>query len=260
MLAVMSTRALGILAVVALTGCPAVMKQLGGPGGVQAPPPPRIVVAEVRLARMPSKENIARYLCPQVAPTPFLCQALGRSPTAAELAFVFELRLDVTNSASIPLPMVEALTAFTAFPAEQGAQNLGAVCLAMCDDPATCPPPGADACTGGGPSIKTKEDFAMAAASFLVNVAAGQASLDNLRIKTIPAGATTQVVIQLQLDPVQLLGLVNRFAQDAIAQVKRGKVPSFTIPYSVEGSVWVRVEGFGKLSAAFGPYANQWTL
>ena len=234
------------------------MNTLGGPA-IKPPDPPRIVVAEVRLARMPSKEMVAKYLCPQVAPG-LLCQALGRAPTAAELAFVFEMRLDVTNVASIPLPMVEALTAFTAFPGAQGAQNLGAVCLSMCEDPATCPPPGADACQGGGPQIRTMNDFAGAAANFLLNVATGQASLDNLRIKTIPAGQTVQVIIQLQLDPIQLLSLVNRFAQDAMAQVKRAQVPSFTIPYAVEGSVWVKVEGFGKIAAAFGPYNNQWTL
>jgi hypothetical protein len=59
---------------------------------------------------------------------------------------------------------------------------------------------------------------------------------------------------------VQLLGLVSQFATDAMAQVKRAQVPTFTIPYAVEGSVWVSVQGFGKIAAPFGPYKNQWTL
>ena len=222
---------------------------------IEHPVPPRITVAGVALVSSPTKENIARALCPRVAPAP-VCMLLG-APGAID--FVFDLQLDVANDNAMPLPMVEALAAFTAFPGTATTQNLGAVCLSMCDQPTSCAPR-ADACMTSGPSIRTLRDFASASAGFLFAVATGQAHLDNLRIKTIPAHGSARVTIALQLDPQQVLTLLTTVAQDAIAQIKQGQSPTFALPYQIEGSVWVEVQSFGKFAAAFGPYRNQWTI
>jgi hypothetical protein len=42
--------------------------------------------------------------------------------------------------------------------------------------------------------------------------------------------------------------------------VKQGKVPRFAIPYSLDGSVWVNVENFGKIAASFGPVSGQFNF
>jgi hypothetical protein len=236
----------------AATGC-ATLGQLES--SVAHPVAPRITVAGVALVSAPSKEMVARALCPRVAPAA-ICLLLG---APANIDFVFDVQLDIANDNSIPLPMVEALAAFTAFPGGASTQNLGAVCLSMCNDPASCPPR-ADACSAGGPSIRTLRDFASATAGFLVAVATGQAHLDNLRIKTIPAHGSSRVTIELQLDPQQIVTLLATLAQDAIAQIKSGQPPAFAIPYQIEGSVWLDVQSFGKLAAAFGPYRNEWAI
>lgn len=217
-----------------------------------------MVVVEVGLASHPGAQIVARALCPQIAPAP-VCMILGGRPSAAELRIGFAVQIDVTNENAIPLPLVEALVAFTAFPGAQGAQNLGAVCLSMCDDPNNCPPR-SDACTAGGPEIRTVNDFAGAAAGFLIAVAAGQERFENLRVKTLPANGTTRVTVALELDPMQVVSLLARLGADAIEQVKRGSIPRFVIPYQVEGSAWVSVARLGKIAAGFGPFSGQWEI
>lgn len=226
--------------------------------GTPVPRAPRIVVAEVGLAGHPSAEIVARALCPQIAPVP-VCLILGGAPSRAQLAITFAVQLDVTNENAIALPLVEALVAFTAFPGATGGQNLGAVCLSFCNDPATCPP-AADACTAGGPEIRTVNDFAAASAGFLLAVATGQERMENLKIRTLAPNATTRVTVSLMLDPMQVVTLLARLGTDAVAQVKRGRVPEFVIPWQVEGSAWVAVERLGKIAAGFGPVQGAWRI
>jgi hypothetical protein len=250
-------RRLAWLALLSLTSC-AALQQVASSGAITPPRPPRILVVEVGLAGHPSAEIVARAICPRIAPMP-VCFVLGSTPSPAQLKISFALQLDVTNENSFALPLIEALVAFTAFPGAQGTQNLGAVCLTFCNDPGGCPVP-PDACTGGGPEIRTINDFAMATAGFLVAVAAGQERVENLKIKTLAPNGTTRVTVALELDPQQVLALLVTLGSDAIAQVKRGQVPRFVIPYQVEGSAWVTVERFGKIAAGFGPFAGQWEI
>jgi hypothetical protein len=245
--------------VVALASC-AQLPSLAGPGTTPAPPPapPKILVAGVGLAAHPGPDLIARALCPRIAPR-LVCLALGGMPTPAELKIGFAIDLDITNPNAIPLPLVEALVAFTVYPGQQGASNLGAVCLSFCDDAASCQPR-ADACTASGPQIRTMNDFAAASAGFLLATAAGRASPDDLKIKTIGPNQTMRVTVALELDPMQVVAIMSRFAGAAIDQVKQGQVPRFDLPYSLEGSAWVTVQGFGKIAAGFGPLQGVWEL
>src|SRR5262249_38303001 len=161
-----------------------------------------------------------------------VCMVLGGP---GQLIFAFDVNLDLTNPNDIPLPVVEALVAFTAYPGQNGAR-LGAVCLQMCEDPRACPQGQPGACgTGGRPRIRTANDCAGAAAGFLVNVATGQARLDNLRLRTIPAGGTVRVTFRLEVNAPQLLDLAVKFASAAMSAIERGNAPQLSIPYSLEG-------------------------
>jgi hypothetical protein len=242
---------------VALVAC-AQLQNLAGSTGAKPPDPPKFVIASVGLANHPGPDTVARALCPRVAPG-LVCAALGGAPSPAELRIGFAVQLDVTNPNTIPLPLVEALVAFTAYPGPSGANNLGAVCLSFCDQGANCPMR-PDACTGGGPQIRTIDDFKAAAAGFLVAAATGQVSPDNLKIRTLAPNQTTRVTVALELDPEQVVALIARFATTALDQVKHGSVPKFEIPYSIEGSAWVTVQGFGKIAAGFGPVQGVWVL
>jgi hypothetical protein len=246
---------------IVFSGCNNLLNQLqgpgGGPAGVNAPKPPTVTVANVQLVQHPSAELMARALCPEVAPTPFLCQALGATPTDDQLRFTFDVQLDITNPNNIPLPVVEALAAFTAFPGAQ-ADNLGAVCISLCQDGQSCTP-APDACQGGT-TIKTAQDFTRAAVGFLFAVATGQTRIDELKIKTIDPNGHVRADFQLGLNPRMVMDLVKRLGTDAIAQVKQAKIPQLAIPYSIEGSVWVNVQSYGKIGAGYGPVAGNWQI
>jgi hypothetical protein len=248
-------RSLSLIALLLIAGCPELSQlNLGGP----APKPPRIVVSGVTLAGHPGPDVIARALCPRIAPAP-VCMILGGMPSPYELRITFALGLDVTNDNAFPLPLVDALVAFTAYPQATGGQRLGAVCLSFCNSDGPCPA-AAGACTSGGPGIRTMNDFAGAAVGFLAAVATGQEAVGNLKIRTIAAGATAHVTVALQLEPMQILALMEQFAGTALDSVKRGQTPSFQIPYAVEGTAWVTVEHFGKIAAGFGPVQGAWSF
>lgn len=235
------------------------LNQLNGAATAAAAAPaltaPRIDVANVALVTRPSNVELGRALCPRVT-SPAICMLLG---APSNVQFVFALQLTVHNDNAVPLPVVEALTAFTAYPGQSGGQNLGTVCLSMCNDPNACQPH-PNACATTAPQIRTLQDFGGAAVGFLIAVATGQARFDNLRIKTIPAHGASTFSISLALEPNQLLTLIQRFGSDAIAMIKRGQAPQLSIPYRVEGSVWMDVANFGRLAAPFGPYNNSWAI
>ena len=228
------------------------------PGG--QPPTPHVSVAEVRLVRAPTAQMMAGYYCARVAPNPLLCLAFGGVPSREQMTFAFDVGLDVENVAEVPLPVVSALVAFTAYPDARGQQNLGAACITMCDDPATCPQDTTTSCESSEPEIRDLSDFGRAAAGFLLAVATGEERLENLRIRTIAPRSTARVSVRLQLDPEQVLGLVRQLATESLQAISSGRRTTFTIPYQVEGSIWLTVEHFGRFAASFPTYRGEWVI
>ncbi len=256
----MKTLALALALALSTSGC-AQLAQFTDTLGPTRPIPLNVQLRGANLVHHPSDETLAMYLCPMVAGT-LICRALGPVPTADRVKFVFDVVLDVQNPNPMPLPAVEALVGFTAWPdAPRQQSKVGAVCVALCPANEWCGPPPADGCSGGNePMIKTREDFAYAAAGFLIATATGQVKPSDLRVRTIPANETVQVKIRLELPPEQFARFILSMSREAIDQVKRARIPSFAIPYMLEGSFWIRVENFGKIGSAFGPIKSDWRL
>lgn len=244
---------------VALAGCAGFQFPMSSSNAASRPVPPNISVASVTLAHAPSNNAIGRTLCDR-ATSSFACNLLGPRPSAADMKFVFDVELDIENTNRIPLPVTSALAAFTAFPEASGQQNLGAVCMSLCEDPASCPQTATNACESTEPEIRDVHDFANAAANLLVAVAMGRDSLSNLRIRTVAPGAHTRVVFRLELNPEQVLGLVQQVATDAVPQLIAGQDVALTIPYQIEGSIWITVEHFGRFAVNIPAYRNSWTI
>src|SRR5262249_55149431 len=159
----------------------------------------------------------------------YVCAAtIGAAPDPRQMRFAFNVQLDVANDSEVPLPAVEALAAFTAYPQAQGQRNLGAVCMSLCDSGASCQQQAANACSSTEPPTPSMRDFAQGAAGFLFAVATGQESIDNLRIRTIAAHAQTRVVFQLELDTPAVLALIQTLGQDELSQIREGRVPQFS--------------------------------
>lgn len=219
---------------------------------------PDVSIAAVRLADAPSNKTMASYYCAQYL-GPLICRVFGPVPDVDELGFAFDVELELDNPNPIPLPLVQSLFAFTAFPGEEKAANLGTACLSFCEDPEHCEQD-ASACVADDPQVRDARDFAEAASGFLYSVAAGERRFQDLRVRTVPPNDRTRVVVRLGIDPTQMVELIRGVAEGDIARIKRGELPSLAVPFRLEGTSWVAVEGFGRLAAPFGPTNGEWSL
>ncbi len=220
--------------------------------------PPKVSIASVRMAEMPSSRDLASYYCAQYL-GPLICRPFGPVPKPSDIHFAFDVELALANASKVPLPLVQTLFAFTAFPEAQDVQNLGAVCLTFCEDPNNCRQD-ANACRSDEPEIRDIRDFANAATGFLLSTALGERKLSDLRVRTVPPNDQMKMVVRLGLDPVQMVGLIRQLGKGELERIKKGQVPEFTIPYKIEGTAWVSVESLGRLATGFGPAAGQWRL
>ncbi|MEM1416571.1 MAG: hypothetical protein AAGH15_16790 [Myxococcota bacterium] len=221
---------------------------------------PNVSLSGVRLARAPSAEAIARVYCSERFPE-LVCQFLGPLPTLEEKQFMFDVELEIGNPNPVAIPVASALFGFTAFPDDpSGAETLGSLCLTLCEDQTTCTQR-ADACQSNQPDIRTPEDFALAAVGFLSSVALGERRFEDLRVQTVPAGTSTRIVVRLGVDPEQMIRLLIRVFRGALDEARQQRrVPQIAVPYRIEGTVFVEVEGFGRFAAGFGPVDGSFTL
>ncbi|MFO0649812.1 MAG: hypothetical protein U0326_26575 [Polyangiales bacterium] len=225
----------------------------GGAGGgaLGRPNPPTLLHTDVRLTERPTEQQLAAYYCSQAVNVPAIispCRVFGAIPTRDSLRFTFAVDLTLRNDNRIPLPTAEALLAFTAYPQAAGQHNLGALCVSLRNEDQVTDLP--DGCRDRGDNIRTMADFGGAAARFLFNVATGQTRVQDVRIRTIPPGGEIHVVVSLGLDPESTVGLIRTMSESSIQGLQRGQQPHFTIPYQLEGSLWIEVQNFGRFAVA----------
>lgn len=259
---------LTLLALAPLQGC-AVVEQLVGSGIIN---PPKVTFLGADLVRAPSQLDLSAYYCPRVVQgTPalgiaadFVCNRLfGKAPPADQMQVGFDLRFDVANPNQIPLPLSEILTALTVFPG-QNQQNLGAVCLSLCD-------PGDAACVGGASSrgcekapgdVKSLADFPQAALNVLVAQGIGAAGGKPLgfALPKVLANANLPVTARLALTPQALLPAMEELAKRSVNALKGGKTVAFEIPYKMEGTIFASGGSLGRVAAGFGPVESTWPI
>lgn len=232
------------------------------PTGPVAVPKPEIRVSAVTLEAHPSNKMLASFYCGQYVNglAALGCKVFGSLPQKPDMRFTFSVTLTAKNPATVPMPVVSALVAFTAYPEAQGGQNLGAVCVTMCEDPMSCPQSD-DACASTTPEIRGMNDFAGAAAGFLVNAAlTGGSNVDAMRMPMVPPGGELPFKASLSLNVDQMLTLIKTLGADVMGDLKAGRIPTFEIPWAVEGSAWVTIEGFGRIGAPFPRQTGAWQL
>ncbi len=229
------------------------------PASAIKPKPPVVTVSNVALVQYPNNNILARYYCPKVAPS-LLCRVFGSVPGPAELRFIFDVTLNVVNPNEIPLPAVEAMVALTTYPGSQSQSNVGAVCVALCPEGERCGPPPQNGCQSNEPEIRSMNDFAAASVGFLTNVALGTVNPSDVKVRIIEPGQAIDITTRFEINPQAMLALLGNVAGDGIASIKKAKVPEFTVPYQIEGSVWVKLENFGRFAAGFGPTSGEWAL
>ena len=260
------------LSVGSLAGC-AMLDNLPNlsnvPGGnaAAALKPPGITYQGAALVQSPSHKMLAAYYCPEVANLPLgssaaVCRGFfGPRPAPEQLTFAFDLRFRISNPNKVPVPLASILTAATVFPAATH-QALGAVCTQLC--PEGQPGCGADpnACQASSRDIRSLSDFAGAAANFLVSqglaMAAGQKP--TFVAPRVSAASELDVSVRFSFGPQQLLGVLKQLAIQSADQLKVGNMPTFQIPFKLEGTVFFDAGSLGRIPVGFGPVAGTWQV
>ena len=229
--------------------------------------PPSVTFTGATLVGAPTAQLLAAYYCPELVSVPLggatlLCQSLfGPRPPLSAMAVVFDARFRIANPNEIPLPLASLLVGVTLFPAA-GNQQTGATCVRLCPGgPGTCADdPGA--CQSSSRDIRSLSDFAAATAGLVIaeGLAAAAGQQPSFTAPTVFAAAELEVSARFTLAPAQLVGVLRQLAQQSTGELRAGRVPSFTIPYQLEGTVWFDAGSLGRVAVPWGPATGVWTL
>lgn len=247
------------------------LNNLNLPAGVGAVKlkPPSITFQSATLVRAPSQMQLASYYCPELVSMPLgaagpLCQGFfGRRPAPADLAAVFDLHFRVSNPNQIPVPLATVLAAATLYP-QASNQRLGAVCMQLCGEgqPGCNGQPAPNACQASSRDVRSLNDFAGAAASFLVasGIAVASGQPVGFSAPKITQASQLDVTVRYTLSPQDLLAAMRQLAVQSVGELRAGRRVSFAIPYRVEGTVWFDVGSLGRVAVGFGPAQGTWVL
>jgi len=179
------------------------------------------------------------------------------------MAVDFDVHFKGTNPNQIPLPLSSLLAAVTVFPAASN-QRLGAACVSFCapDNPACPAGPDPNACQASSRDIHSLSDYAAAAAPVLAvaGLSGSATQIPSLLAPKVAAGADLDVFARMSLQPSELLAVMRQLAAQSVDELKRGRAPSFVIPYSLEGTVWFDAGAAGRVAVAWGPTQGTFTL
>jgi hypothetical protein len=231
--------------------------------------PPSVVFGGATLVSTPSRQQLAAYYCPELVSVPLggatlLCQGLfGPRPSPESMAIAFDARLKIHNPNEIPLPLASMLAAITVYPGAAN-QATGATCVQLCPGgPGTCTGQDpATACQASSRDVRSMSDFVNAAVGLVVSngLAAAAGQPPSFQAPTVLANSEIEVVARFSLAPAQILRVMRQLAEQSAGELKAGRAPSFTIPYTLEGTIWFDGGSFGRVAIPWGPAAGTWTL
>jgi hypothetical protein len=262
--------ALALASVLVVGSCAQLgLPPLGGPGAIPITPP-KVTYVGATLVRAPSTRALAAHYCPELVQAPLgtgpiLCrEAFGPPPPPSAMIVSFDLRFRVANPNQVPLPLASALVATTLFPATTG-EKLGAVCVSLC-------PEGAAGCTGAAPpgaceassrDVRSLADFVDKQLPQLIiaeGVALANGQPPSFTLPPIVASSEVDVTVRYSFGPEQLLLVMRDLAAQSVSELKAGRMPTFVIPYKLEGTVWFDGGSFGRIAVGWGPTQGTWTL
>jgi hypothetical protein len=256
----------------ALSACELLQQVVDAAPQVEQAQMPTVTYQDAVLVESPSKGALAAYYCPQVVPDPFgvagasavLCRGFfGSPPPAHAIRVSFDLHFVVKNPNHFPIPVAELLTAATVFP-DKTNQGLGAACVAFCgaDQPGCTGTPGPDACVSHHADIKSLVDFQQKSVNLLL--AAGISALNGEKptfiMPQVVQDGEILITARFTFGSVALLEVLKQVASQAVDQLYAGKAIEFTIPYRLEGTVWLDVGSLGRVELGWGPAPGVWTI
>jgi hypothetical protein len=258
------------LSVGSFAGC-AMLDNLPNPPGANAAAalkPPGITYQGASLVQSPSHKVLAAYYCPEVANLPYgssgaVCRGFfGPRPAPEQLAFAFDLRFRISNPNKVPVPLASVLTAATVFPAATS-QALGAVCTQLCPEGQPgCGASDPNACQASSRDIRSLSDFQGAAVNFLISqgLAMAMGQKPTFVAPKVSAASELDVSVRFSFGPIQLLSVLKQLAIQSADQLKVGNMPTFQIPFKLEGTVFFNAGSLGRIPVGYGPVAGTWQV
>jgi hypothetical protein len=241
----------------------------GGPLPVQIVPP-KVTFKGATLVQSPATKTYAAYYCPELINAPLntsgiVCQQFfGPRPAGSAMQVAFDLTFHIENPNPVPIPLASVLAAATVFPAA-GNEQLGALCISLC-------PPGVASCVGGPqPSaceassrdVRSMADFVNKSLPSLL-ISAGVAIVNgetpSFTLPPLVAASELDVVVRYAFGPEQLLGIMRELAQQSVGELKKGRTPTFTVPYNLEGTIFFDAGSIGRLAIGWGPTSGVFQL
>jgi hypothetical protein len=244
---------------------------LGAPGSLPIQiTPPKVTFAGATLVQSPSSRTYASYYCPDLINAPFgtsglVCeQFFGRRPLATSMQVAFDLHFHIANPNQVPVPLASALAAATVFPAA-GNEKLGALCISLCppDAPGCAGGPSTGACEASSRDVRSMADFvdkSLPALLISTGVALAEGQTPTFTLPPLTAASEIDVTVRYAFGPEQLLAIMRDLAVQSVNELKKGQLPTFTIPYRLEGTVFFDAGSIGRLAVGWGPATGTWQL
>jgi hypothetical protein len=241
----------------------------GGPLPIQITPP-KVTFAGATLVQSPASRTLAAYYCPDLINAPFgtsglVCeQFFGRRPPANAMQVAFDLHFHISNPNQVPVPLASALAAATVFPAA-GNEKLGALCISLCPpDAVGCAGgPSTSACEASSRDVRSMADFVdKSLPSLLIStgLALANGQTPTFTLPPLTAASELDVTVRYAFGSEQLLAIMRDLAAQSVSELKQGALPTFTIPYRLEGTIFFDAGSIGRLAVGWGPSTGTWQL
>lgn len=231
-----------------------------------APSAPQVTIAPMALTVEPTAAQIAAHLCPLLAVTEPLgpeaaaaCRARGPAPSVADMAFATRVEAAVHSNNMIPLRIESVLLVLSTYPEGGAGQTLGAVCLTLCDtDQRECRQTD-EACHSAEEDVLDLSDIAPVD-GFVTSVAVADGHRSELDVRRVPAHGDAQLGFDLALSTETMLEAIQANDAAGIAAMRSGAAARFTIPWAIEGTIWVEGRGNDGFGMPMPRTTGEWTI
>lgn len=248
----LGTAALGAasISLAAMAGCDVLHTMHSDHTGQRhAPSAPTVTLAPLAWIESPTADQLTAFLCPRLAEDFPLsadgtagCRARGPTPMPDSLHFQLRAEATIANASMVRMDVESVLVVLTAYPDAGGTHALGAVCITLCDADASQCPQTDEACRSTTDGVVELGDLD-GAGGMLSSIAVTEHRLADLAVRSIAPHGSTTMTIDIDVDRERLVHAIqlnDRAANDAI---RAGQATGYSIPYALEGTLWVEGRG-----------------
>jgi hypothetical protein len=233
--------------------------------------PPRATLRGIELSERPSARQLEAALCPRVLregpqrpgeTTETCMQLVGPAPSES-LSLTFDLDLVVENQNYVAMPLSEVLVGVNLFP-EDPAPWEGVSCMALCPagDPYCWTETEKRPCEGARRGVPSEGDYVGAHPDLVYAKGVLLARGDHPRRDQlmVPARSKVPITARFSLVPGAIVEVLTARARDRGADLRQGKPLPLSIPYEIDGAVYVVAPSGKRLGQSFGPVHGTWSL